>query len=50
MNLESIFNFDFSGLLGNGNDEISTQIEKDWDAIVRMISYLIEAITSLFGM
>lgn len=50
MNLDAIFNFDFSGLFGNSDDEITTQIAKDWDALVRMFTYLIEFFKSLFGM
>lgn len=49
MNLESLKNFDFSALLGNSDNEFAIQIAEDWDALVRMISYLIEAITSLFA-
>ena len=50
MNLESLKDFDFAGMLGNSDNEMLVQLAEDWDAIVRMISYLIEAITSLFGM
>lgn len=49
MNLESLKNFDFSASFGNSDNEFLAQIAEDWDALIRMISYLIEAITSLFA-
>ena len=48
MDLDKILKLDFSDLLAGSGDEIGEQVAKDWDAIVRMFSYLIEFFASLF--
>lgn len=48
MDLDKILKLDFSDLLAGSGDEIAEQVAKDWDALMRMFSYLIEFFASLF--